>query len=196
MEFPEISIREAIINAVVHREYPNIVTLIKVYPDSLSIWNNGELSNNLTLEKLKQKHPSFPRNQLIADVFYLAGFIEQWGHGTVKMIGECNKAGLPDPVFQQEFGGIEVTFLKNNINEEYLRRLSLNHRQIRAVLYMKQGGGITNMQYQELNQTSKRTATYDLQTLVKKGILLKIGVTGKGTQYTLQRGKWSSLRAK
>jgi ATP-dependent DNA helicase RecG len=196
LEYPEVSLREAIINAIVHRDYSSVITLIKVYPDSITIWINGELPDKLTPDKLKRKHPSYPRNQLIADVFFHAVFIERWGHGTIKMIKECNKAGLPEPVFEQDCGGMLVSFLKNNINEEYLRGLSLNDRQINAVLFTKQHGRITNGQYQELSQTSKRTATNDLKLLVEKGILMKIGVTGKGTQYILQRGKWSTQGAK
>lgn len=188
LEFPEVSLREAIVNAIVHRDYMGFVTQIKVYPNTLSIWNNGELTNKLTLEKLLTKHPSFPRNQLIADVFFQAGFIEQWGHGTVKIINECRKASLPDPIFELAFGGIQVTFLKDILEEDYLRSLALSERQINAVMFTKDKGRITNIQYQELNQTSKRTATNDLQDLTKKGILLKIGATGKGTFYVLQRG--------
>lgn len=188
LEYPEVALREGIVNAIVHRDYSYATSQIKVYADYLSIWNNGELSNKLTLDKLKRKHPSFPRNELIASMFYYAGYIEKWGHGTVKMIEECKKAGLPEPVFEQESGGMQVTILKDIYHEEFLKRLLLNERQIKAVQYVKRYGQITNAAYRQLAKTSKRTATTDLQVLVDKGILLKLGVTGKGTQYVLQRG--------
>jgi len=188
LEIPEVALREAIVNAVVHRDYSNAVTQIMVYADHIAIWNNGELPNKLTFEKLKKKHPSFPPNKLIADVFYKAAYIEQWGHGTVKIIDECKKAGLPDPIFAQDSGGIKITFLKDIFNEDYLKKLMLNDRQMKAILYIQQYGKITNTEYQKISATSKRTASTDLQVLAEKGLLIKIGATGKGTQYILQRG--------
>jgi len=188
LEIPVVALREAIVNAIVHRDYSNSITQIKVYRDSVSIWNNGELTNRLTIEKLRMKHVSIRRNPLIADVFFKAGYIEQWGHGTIKMIQECKKAGIPDPIFSLESTGLQLVFLKEIFNEDYLKKLSLNERQIKAVLHAKDYGKINNSEYQEINKTSKRTASSDLQLLTKKGILIKQGATGKGTQYILQRG--------
>jgi ATP-dependent DNA helicase RecG len=75
LEYPEVALREAIVNAIVHRDYSDVHTQFKVYPDHLSLWNNGELTQRLTVEKLKKKHSSFPKNELIADVFYKAAYI-------------------------------------------------------------------------------------------------------------------------
>lgn len=196
LEIPEASLREAIVNAIVHKDYSEATTQIKIYPDYISIWNNGELTHKLSIEKLKKKHPSFPRNELIADTFYKAGLIEKWGYGTLKIIDECVKAGLPEPVFEQETGGMQVIFLKNILNEDYLKRLQLNARQIKAVLYVKEFGKISNSEYQQLTAASKRTVSADFQILIQKGILTKIGATGKGTQYILQRGNKGAKGAK
>ena len=193
LEFPEVALREAVVNAVAHRDYFHGVTNIKIYPDQLNIWNNGELSPKLTLEKLKKKHLSFPRNGLIAEIFYKAGYIEKWGHGTVKMVEECKKAGLPEPLFELESGGIQVTFPRDVFTTEFLQKLSLNDRQIKAVLHVKEFGRITNSKYQELTGIAKRTASLDLRDLADKGVLRQTGVTGVGTQYTLV---WGNQRAK
>ena len=74
-------------------------------------------------------------------------------------------------------------------SEDYLRKLGLNERQIKAVLYVKEKGSITNKEYQKLFGVSEATATRDLKELVKRGILEKIGVTGKGTYYKLKPSK-------
>ena len=58
--------------------------------------------------------------------------------------------------------------------------MELNERQIKAVIYAKENGKITNKEYQELNKVSKRTATRDLEILVKKNIVLQRGITGRG----------------
>ena len=65
--------REAIINAVVHRDYVGAHTQIKVYPDRLALWNEGGLPSGIKIEDLKKSHASKPRNELIADVFFKAG---------------------------------------------------------------------------------------------------------------------------
>ena len=83
-------------------------------------------------------------------------------------------------------GGFQVTFYKDIFTEENLIKMGFNERQIKAVLYVKERGRITNMEYQRVANVSKPTATRDLTELVSKGILEQIGITGKGTQYTLK----------
>jgi ATP-dependent DNA helicase RecG len=96
----------------------------------------------------------------------------------------CKEAGLQEPIFE-EYQGFRVTFRKGVFNEEYLRGLGLNERQIKAVLYVKEKGKITNKEYQEISNTIKRTASRDLAELVSLKILEQIGTTGKGTEYVL-----------
>lgn len=100
----------------------------------------------------------------------------------------CREAGLPEPVFE-EYQGFRVIFRKGLYNEEYLRGLGLNERQIEAFFYVKEKGKITNTEYQEICKTTKRTASRDLKELVSSGIFEQIGTTGKGTEYVLQKGK-------
>lgn len=188
LEYPEEALREAIVNAVVHRDYFFADTQFKVYSDQISLWNNGGLVG-LTIDELKKKHKSHPRNDLIADVFHKAGFIERWGTGTVKMVAECKSAGLPEPIYEESQGGMQVTFLKDIYTEEYLRRKELNERQIKSILYVKEKGKITNNEFQKICETSQRTATRDLTDLVSKRMLIQVGKTGKGTEYVLMRHK-------
>ncbi len=189
LEYPEPALREAIVNAIVHRDYSQFHTQLKIYPDQLTLWNNGELSRKLTIAKLRKKHSSYPRNELIADVFYKASYIESWGHGTVKMMEECKKAGLPEPLYEEDGGGILVTFRQDSYTEDALYKLGLNERQMKAILYMKEKGKITNALYKKIADTSERTATRDLTDLVNRTILEQMGKTGKGTEYLLSRHK-------
>ena len=71
------------------------------------------------------------------------------------------------------------------IQEEYLRKLGLNERQIKAVIYGKERGRITNKKYQELTNMSRQTATIDLSEMVKKSVFERIGKAGKGIAYQL-----------
>ncbi len=159
LEYPESALREALVNAIAHKDYSGSHIQIKVYPDKLTFWNAGVLPQGLTVALLKKAHPSHPHNKLIADTFYAAGLIERWGHGTVKMVRECVKAGLPEPTFEEYGGGILVTFAKDIYTEEYLRKKGVNDRQLKAVLHIKDNGSISNNEYQEITGTTKRTAS-------------------------------------
>jgi ATP-dependent DNA helicase RecG len=112
MEYPEEALREAIINAMIHRNYMGAHTQLRIDPDSLNLWNEGGLPPGIGVADLKKWHLSRPRNELLADVFFKAGMIEAWGRGTVKIVDECKKAGLPEPEFREEFGGLSVHFRK------------------------------------------------------------------------------------
>ena len=98
---------------------------------------------------------------------------------------QCAAAGLPQPLYYYESSGFWVVFRKDLFNEEDLQAKGLNPRQIKAVLYVKEKGKITNKEYQEINQVSKRTASSDLADLVDKyGLLENFGV-GAGSHYKL-----------
>lgn len=195
LEYPHEALREAIINALIHRDYSGTSQIqIRVYPDKLIIMNEGKLPPEVPVEKLKSNHLSIPRNTLLAEIFYYAGFIESWGHGTIKIVDNCIEQGLPEPDFTEENGVMTVTFYKDKWNEENLKKLGLNNRQIKAVMYLKGNAKITNNEYKNIFNVSKATATRDLTNLVNKGLLEQIGETGKGTFYKL-KGSQTDQRA-
>lgn len=101
----------------------------------------------------------------------------------------CKEQGLPEPDFKEEMGGFSVVFYKDIYTEEHLRKLGLNERQIKAVMYVKERGRITNKEYQEITGIKKRQASEDLRILIEKGIFQKLGTTGKGTYYILRGSK-------
>ncbi len=108
LEYPKPALREMLLNALVHRNYMGSMTQLKVFDDKLSLWNAGALPVELTIEQLFQVHESFPRNPLIADVCYKAGYIDSWGRGVEKISEACQAAGLPTPTFQERSGGVAV----------------------------------------------------------------------------------------
>lgn len=185
-EYPIPAIREMLLNALIHRTYMGVFTQIRVYDDKISIWNDGELPQGVTLEKLRQHHSSRPRNLIIADVCFKGGLIDAWGSGTVRIIETCKTAGLPEPVLEERDGGFAVTLFKNSLTEEQLVKLGLNERQVKAVQYVKEKGKITNKEYQEINKISNRTATYELKELFEQFGILKMSGAGAATFYELQ----------
>jgi ATP-dependent DNA helicase RecG len=186
LEYPEAALREAILNAIVHRDYTGTFIQLSVYDDKLIIWNPGILPDELSIELLKAKHPSKPRNKNIAEIFFKAGYIEAWGRGIAKMIDACKAAGLPEPIIEEYAGGIQVTFQKDIYNDEYLKQKGLTGRQVITVLYTKKKGKITNKEYQELFSVSRNTATNDLRKLVEAGFLLPSEQKGAGSHFKLR----------
>jgi ATP-dependent DNA helicase RecG len=185
-EYPYEAIREVILNAIVHRDYMGAPIQISVYDDKLIVWNEGSLPKDLTFEDLKRKHSSRPHNPILASAFFKGGLIEAWGRGTIKIINECKKAGLPEPIIEYSSGGISVTILKSQFNEKSLIEIGLSARQIKAVRYLKENQSITNKIYQEICEVSKATATRDLTELIEKFRLLeRSGEVGAGTSYKL-----------
>ena len=186
-EYPMPALREVLLNSLIHRQYMGSFTQIRVYDDKLSVWNDGGLPEGISLESLKRNHSSKPRNRLIADVCFKGGLIDAWGSGTVRIIDACREAGLPEPALEENSGGFLVTLFKDNLNEEQLVRLGLNPRQVRAVLYVKEKGRITNGEYQTINDVPVRTASREIAELVKANLLEQGGSFGAGSYYQLIR---------
>lgn len=188
LEYPERALWEAILNAIVHKDYSDTSIFLSVYDDRLMIWNPGKLPDSWTVEKLAGRHVSKPRNGLIAKIFYMAGYIESWGLGIRTIMDCCKEQGIPDPILADETDGIRITFVKDIYTASYFARFGLTKRQIEALLYMKCGNSMTNMVYQKIGYVSSRTALRDLQELLNKNLIERIGSAGKGTSYVLKRG--------
>ena len=187
--FPEYAIREALLNAIAHKNYNESSPIqISVYDNKLIFWNEGSLPDGWTFENLKKKHPSKPFNPDIANALFRAGYIESWGRGTVKILRECKAYNLPEPLFEYEHTGFMITLLKHSLAS--LKNDGLREELAKIVMYVQQHGEIGNSEVQELCNVAKRTASNYLAEL-EDNYLEKVGTTGKGTVYVLkghQRG--------
>lgn len=113
LEYPYEALREAIINALIHRDYTDTSNLqIRVYDDKLVMYNGATLSREVPIEKFDQPHQSRPFNPTMAAVFYKCGYIENWGRGTLNIIDDCLQAGLPRPEFAYDWGAVRTTFYR------------------------------------------------------------------------------------
>lgn len=100
-EIPPEVIREAIVNAVAHRDYTsNGSVQVMLFSDRLEVWNPGVLPPVLTLKSLLNPHGSYPHNPLVAEPLYLTKYIERMGTGIRDMMDRCRAAGLSDPKFK------------------------------------------------------------------------------------------------
>ena len=187
-EYPDRAIREAITNAICHRNYAEVGHVqVRIFDSGLEVWNPASLPHDLTIEQLYSTHHSRPRNRKLADAFHRAGLIEGWGTGTLRMIRACEERGMARPQFRFEMGAFIARFESLPLTDEKpmpLNNASLTERQRKTLDYVREKGSITNAEYQQLYGVSKRQATYDLTRLVSDHHLSLIRA-GRSTRYTL-----------
>ena len=158
-----------------------------VFADRVEVWNAGSLPSELTIEDLKKPHTSFPANPYLANVMYLADYAQKAGSGTIEMVEQCRAQHAPEPEFvlirNKEFRTI---LPRDYLTDQVLNRMGLNERQVKAIKHIKEHGQITNTEYKNMCGVSKATATRDFVDLSKKGLIVKVGITGRGTSYKIK----------
>lgn len=108
---PESALREAVTNALIHKDYGSGNPIqISVYDDKLMMWNAGELPPNWTEASFMGKHNSHPFNPDVANAFFRAGRIEAWGRGIERIYQACRSEGMPKPKLRFETAGLWVVF--------------------------------------------------------------------------------------
>lgn len=189
-EVPHGAVREAVVNAVAHRNYAsNAGVQVMVFSDRIEVWNPGGLPEDLTVDQLRKPHPSVPRNRLLCEPLFLAHYIERAGTGTLDMIRLCRAAGLPEPEFRPEGERFVVVLWRFWLTDEVMAQLGLSERQKRAVVAARSTGRIDNREYREMTAVSESTALRELRHLAALGVLIKVGGTGRTTYYTVARQK-------
>ena len=187
-EYPPFAVREALINAVCHRDYrlSGRRIEIRMFDDRLEVQSPGGLPGYITLDNIVEEH--FSRNPRIVHGLFQWGFIEELGLGIDRMIEAMVQAGHPQPTFRAT--PYSFTVILQNIVERVSAPApwegSMNERQLRALQYIQAQGRITNREYRELcPHVSAETLRLDLADLVDRGILLKVG-DKRGTYYILK----------
>ena len=186
-EIPAFVVREALVNAVAHRDYTSdgFVQAI-VFSDRVEVWNPGHLPPGLTERDLREAHGPLPRNPLIAEPLFRAGYAEKAGSGTTDMIDACRAVGIPEPDFQQRGPHFAVTLWREWLTDEVLVGLGLNERQLKALPAIRRQSRFANSDYQAATGSSRATAKRDLEALIAKGLIVPKG-SGRGAYYEFTR---------
>ena len=192
-EYPMKAVREAIVNAVAHRDYGIRGDSIRVsmFSSRIEFYSPGRLPGHVTVQNIVDER--FSRNEVIVQVLSDMGFIERLGYGIDRMIRLMSEHGLPAPEFQETANGFKVTlhghgarFVATRPDAKKWRLLNLNPRQEKALEHIADQGRITNREFQELSpDVSPETIRRDLADLVDKGLVLRIG-DKRATYYILK----------
>ena len=192
-EYPIEAVREIIINALIHRDWSLIGHHIRIFmfDDRIEVHSPGKLMSGITIEQLSkgQSHSAL-RNPAIVEVFKDLGFIEKLGSGIPRVLRLFKEHGLRKPKFSESGAEFTVTlygpgekFMEGEV-DELLK--TLNPRQKSLQEYFETNERLTVKEYREMHPSiSERTARYDTEDLVKKGILVKHGKR-RGVYYTLK----------
>lgn len=175
---PKEALREAILNAVTHKDYAsNVPIQISVYADKLMIWNNGQLHAGWTVDSLFKKHASQPFNPDIANTFFRAGLIEAWGRGIEKMLSACKEHSAPLPEIQYEKGGLWVVFKfpAEKTSEKMSEKTSE-----KIVALIKNNSTITIEQLSENTGVTSRSIERNLKKLQEQKKIRRVGAAKGG----------------
>lgn len=179
-EYPVQALREMLLNALVHRVYMGADIQMRVYDDRLSIWNEGGLPLGLTIEDLKGEHSSRPRNPKIAKACFMAGYIDTWGRGTLKIYNSCKEHGLPEPTIIEKDGGFMVTLYKKEVTRKVVSvsgRENLTDRQVEILELLKENNKLSTRRLSIILDINRSAVLAHIETLRDKGIIERIGGT-------------------
>lgn len=184
-EYPEEAVREAIVNAVAHRDYSHFVrgsyVQIRLFADRLEVQSPGGLYGNVTEDTLEEEQSTRNRvlMQLLEDVTLPGGrhLVENRGTGIRAMLEAMREANLEPPRFQDKRTSFWLTFRNHTLMSpkaigwlNQLSSLPLNDHQRLALVYLNHNQQITNSEYQRLNHVDSVTANRDLRGLVQLGL--------------------------
>jgi ATP-dependent DNA helicase RecG len=194
--YPEEGLREAILNAIAHKDYgSNSPIQISVHDNGLYIWNDGRLPENWTIDDLLKKHSSRPYNPLIANTFFRAGLVEAWGRGIEKVIHECIEHGCPEPNFDYRESGLMVEFkaragvIQKQVAPEMTPEMTPENRSetsIKILALVKDNPSITTVSMANKIGVGKSTILRHLEQLKAQGIIKRTGATKKGYWHIIQ----------
>ena len=192
-ELPEAALREALTNALIHRDYTNQGRDIKVgiYDDIVNIVSPGGFPSTLTADGLREGRSEI-RNRVIARVFKELGYIEQWGTGLQRIKKTCLDHGLQEPRIREISDSVDIEFQRPRVSgisevpdTAGYRRIPPNTNQQESVILkqLDQNGIITAAQVMHLLSVKERRAREILKQLSEKHLLEKRG-SARSTYYT------------
>jgi len=186
LAYPLLAVREAVVNALVHRDYSAFDggMSVAVYDGRIEFWNSGSLPDEMTVDDLRTTHPSRPINPDIAQVCFLYGLMERWGIGTQKIIRACVESGLPEPEWKVDRNGVTLILRQTEKEPPHEATGGLNLRLLNVAKRLRHGERVKVTDYLKLvsAEVKERQARLDLNHLTEAGFLQRVGA-GPATTY-------------
>lgn len=179
-DYPKVAIREAVINALIHRDYfyDSSHIYFHIYDDHLEIDNPGGLIAGLKPEDLGTK--AARRNRMLADLMQRAGYIENAGTGIVRIRESLKKNNNPPArISATNFFSMQMTARPRNLTED-----SITDRQRILYALIAKDGPVSKSACQSILGVGPDTTLAELSRLIAKGLIKKTG-KGKNTRYLL-----------
>lgn len=182
---PIDALREAMINALIHRNYlepADVRTFL--FDTHVEIINPGTFPNGVT-----PKHPIHkPVNPILCSLMYDIGFIEKYGSGIQLMRRLCRECGNREPYYNLHPLETKIVFESQIKETTYIEVADisdkLNERQKKALYFAQKKGFITRKEYMDINSVSNKTAYNELKDMAEKGLVTMIG-KGRGVKYMI-----------
>jgi ATP-dependent DNA helicase RecG len=170
---PLVAIREALVNAIVHADYAQRGSPIRiaVFSDRIEIENPGLIPFNLSFDDL-YRGVSKLRNPVIGRVFYELKLIERWGSGIRRMIEVCRQAGLEKPILEEIGTHFRVTI---HMEQKYPYTSSLDEVDKAILNLLKKDKGLSTKQIADKIALSTRATRSRLINLISNGLIVEIG---------------------
>jgi ATP-dependent DNA helicase RecG len=186
--YPPGVLREAVVNAVAHRDYRLTGNQIHVlmFADRVEVRSPGTLPGHVTIKNLLRER--YSRNEAIVQVLADMGFIERLGYGIDRMIRSMKEAEQQPPQFEETDAGFTVTLYAKSAAESApaTPQTAQQERLHKMLTFMKKSGRITNRDYQELcPDVNSETLRRDFVDMVERGTIMRIG-DKRGTYYILK----------
>ena len=178
------AMREAVLNAIVHKDYSTGNPIqIRVYDDKVTIYNSGGLPAGWSLDALLTFHSSEPRNPHIASTFFRSGLTEAWGRGIEKIINANTKAGKPAPQFDVVGNGLRVMFFADgNFGENF----GENETKMQIMTIMRKDPKVSAKTIGEAIGMTTRSIEMNIKALREAGLVERVG-SAKGGHWIVKK---------
>ena len=179
---PRQAFREAVLNAVIHRDYSTGNPVhIHIYPDKVLIYNDGRLPETWTVEDLFAPHTSKPYNPLIAGAFFRSGQIEAWGRGIEKIAEACKSWGKPGPFYRIRANEVMIGFnAESQFGEKFGEKFGENQTQEKIMAIMRLKPAISAKAMAEEIGITTRGVEKNIRELKKAKLIERVGAAKGG----------------
>ncbi len=179
---PRQAFREAVLNAIIHRDYSTGNPIhIHIYPDKVLIYNDGKLPETWTVEDLFAPHTSKPYNPLIAGTFFRSGQIEAWGRGVEKITNACKDWGKAEPFYRVRPNEVMIGFnTESQFTEKFTEKFTENETQKKIIELMYTNPKITREEMAKQIGITVRGVQKNINTLRDAGLVERIGAAKGG----------------